>query len=184
MVLGFNERRATEAAARFLKLRGGRMKYLKLIKLLYFLDRESLLRWGRPVTTDRYVSMDNGPVVSRIYELILDEPAPGTNSVWRSHISAPANWDVQLMQEPVTEELSRAEEGLIEEIFADYGKMNRWDLVNLSHQFPEWRNPEGSALPISYEDILRAGKKSEEEIAATGAELDSLAAAESLLQPI
>lgn len=87
------------------------------------------------------------------------------------------------MREPATEELSRAEEELIEEIFVEYGKMNRWDLVNLSHQFPEWRNPEGSALPISYEDILRAGKKSEEEIAATGAELESLAAAESLLQP-
>ncbi len=183
MVLRFNERRATEAAARLLKLRGGRMKYLKLIKLLYFLDREALLRWGRPVTTDRYVSMDNGPVVSRIYELISEEPAPGTESVWRNHISAPANWDVQLMREPETEELSRAEEALIEEIFANYGKMNRWDLVNLSHQFREWRNPEGSALPISYEDILRAGNKSDEEIAATEAELDSLAAAESLLQP-
>jgi hypothetical protein len=53
MVLRFNERRATEAAARFLKLRGGKMSYLKLIKLLYLLDREALLRWGRPVTTDR-----------------------------------------------------------------------------------------------------------------------------------
>lgn len=183
MVLRFNERRATEAAARLLKLRGGRMKYLKLIKLLYFLDREALLRWSRPVTTDRYVSMDNGPVVSRIYELILDEPAPGTESVWRNHISAPANWDVQLMREPETEELSRAEEALIEEIFTNYGKMNRWELVRLSHEFPEWRNPEGSALPISYEDILRAGNKSEEEIEAAESELDSLAAAESLLQP-
>lgn len=74
MVLRFNERRATEAAAKFLKLRGGRMSYLKLIKLLYLLDREALLRWGRPVTTDRYVSMDNGPVVSRIYDLIREEP--------------------------------------------------------------------------------------------------------------
>ena len=98
--------------------------------------------------------MDNGPVLSRIYELILGERAPGTESVRRSHISAPANWDVQLMREPETEELSRAEEALIGEIFANYGKVNRWDLVNLSHPFPEWRNPEGSALPISYEDIL------------------------------
>jgi len=183
MALRFNERRATEAAARFLKLRGGRMKYLKLIKLLYFLDREALLRWGRPVTTDRYVSMDNGPVVSRIYELILDEPAPGTQSVWRSHISPPADWDVRLMREPETDELSRVEEDLIEEIFARYGKMNRWDLVNLSHQFAEWRDPDGGALPISYEDILRAGNKSEEEIAGARDELDALAAAESLLQP-
>lgn len=144
-----------EAAARLLKLRGGRIKYLKLIKLLYFLDREALLRWGRPVTTDRYVSMDNGPVVSRIYELILDEPAPGTESVWRNHISAPLNWDVRLMREPETEELSPAEEALIDEVFASYGKLNRF----------------------------RAGKKTEEEITATEAELDSLAAAESLLQP-
>jgi uncharacterized phage-associated protein len=183
MALRFNERRATEAAARFLKLRGGRMKYLKLIKLLYLLDREALLRWGRPVTTDRYVSMDNGPVVSRIYELILDEPAPGTKSVWRSHISAPANWDVELMREPDAEELSRAEEDLIDDIFSKYGKVNRWELVRLSHEFPEWRNPDGSAFPITYGDILRAGNKSDEEIAATEAELESLAAAESLLQP-
>jgi hypothetical protein len=34
MVLRFNEGRATEAATKLLKLRGGRMSYLKLIKLL------------------------------------------------------------------------------------------------------------------------------------------------------
>src|SRR5947209_17144171 len=100
IALRFDERRATEAAARFLKLRGGRMKYLKLIKLLYFLDREALLRWGRPVTTDRYVSMYNGPVVSRIYNLILEEPAPGTDSIWRRHISAATEWEVTLIAEP------------------------------------------------------------------------------------
>ena len=84
MVLRFNERRATEAAARFLKLRGGRMSYLKLIKLLYLLDREALLRWGRPVTTDRYISMDNGPVVSRIYDLIRRRAGAGH----RSHLAS------------------------------------------------------------------------------------------------
>jgi len=68
------------------------MSYLKLIKLLYLLDREALLRGGRPVTTDRYVSMANGPVVSRIYELIREEPAPGADPVWRHYISAPQEW--------------------------------------------------------------------------------------------
>jgi uncharacterized phage-associated protein len=129
--------RATEAAARFLKLRGGRMSYLKLIKLLYLLDREALLRWGRPVTTDRYVSMDNGPVVSRIYELIRDEPAPGTDSVWRQYISTPRDWEVDLLAEPQAAELSRAEESLIDEIYARHGRLNRWDLVRLSHDLPE-----------------------------------------------
>src|ERR1017187_8500519 len=130
MVLRFNERRATEAAARFLKLRGGRMSYLKLIKMLYFLDREALLRWGRPVTTDRYVSMGNGPVVSRIYDLIREEPAPGTESIWRSYISAPQGWEVELLAEPEPAELSRAEEALIDEIYATYGKMGNEPVVS------------------------------------------------------
>ena len=183
MVLRFNERRATEAAASFLKLRGGRMSYLKLIKLLYLLDREALLRWGRPVTTDRYVSMDNGPVVSRIYSLIREEPAPGTDPVWRRYISAPSSYEVALIVEPETEELSRAEQSLIEEIFTRHGSQSRWDLVNLSHGLPEWQNPNGSAIPIQYRDILRAGNKTESEIAAVEAELEALAAAEAMLQP-
>jgi uncharacterized phage-associated protein len=183
MVLRFNERRATEAAARFLKLRDGRMSYLKLIKLLYLLDREALLRWGRPVTTDRYVSMGNGPVVSRIYDLIRDEPAPGTDPVWRHYISAPQGYEVTLVAEPETDELSRAEEDLIDEIFEKFGRLNRWDLVRISHELPEWQDPKGSAIPIQYRDILRAGDKTESEIAAVEAELESLAAAEALLQP-
>jgi uncharacterized phage-associated protein len=183
MVLRFNERRATEAAARFLKLRGGRMSYLKLIKMLYFLDREALLRWGRPVTTDRYISMDNGPVVSRIYDLIREEPAPGTDTVWRHYISAPQEWVVALIEEPETDELSRVEEELIDEIYAAYGKMTRWDLVRVSHELPEWQNPNGSAIPIQYRDILLAGSKTESEIAAVEAELESLATTEAMLQP-
>ncbi len=184
MILRFNERRATEAAAQFLKLRGGRMSYLKLIKLLYLLDREALLRWGRPVTTDRYVSMDNGPVVSRIYGLIREEPLPGTDPVWRQYISAPSNYEVTLTTQPEIDELSPAEESLIEEIFSIYGKLSRWELVNLSHDLPEWQDPNGSAIPIQYRDILRAGSKTESEIAAVEAELESLVAAEAMLQPV
>ena len=73
MQLPFNEAKAAQTAARLLKLRGGRMSYLKLIKLMYLIDREALLRWGRPVTTDCYVSMDKGPILSRT--LILSSSA-------------------------------------------------------------------------------------------------------------
>ena len=184
MVLRFNERRATEAAARLLKLRGGRMSYLKLIKLLYLLDREALLSWGRPVTTDRYVSMDNGLVVSRIYDLIREEPVPGSGPIWRRYISAPQEWEVALLAEPETDELSRVEESLIDEIFKKFGHMSRWDLVQVSHELPEWQDPNGSAIPIQYRDILRAGNKTDSEIAAVEAELESLAAAEAMLQPV
>jgi len=129
-----------------LQLRGGRMHYLKLIKLLYLVDREALLRWGRFVTTDQFVSMDKGPVVSRIYTLIREEPEPGEISVWRRYISEPQNYEAALLGEAPADELSRAEEDLIAEVFAEHGHKSRWELVQLTHDLPEWRDPEGSAV--------------------------------------
>ena len=81
MGLRFNEAKATQAAACLLKLRGGQMSYLKLVKLLYLADREALLRWDRPITTDRYVSMDNGPVLSRVLNLI-NGSYESTTGIW------------------------------------------------------------------------------------------------------
>ncbi len=88
-----------------------------------------------------------------------------------------------LVAEPETDELSRAEEALIEEAFAKFENLNRWDLVRVSHEFPEWQDPNGSAIPIQYPEILQAGKKTESEIAAAEAELESLAATGAMLQP-
>lgn len=162
--LPFNEAKVTQAAALFLKLRGGRMHYLKLIKLLYITDRKALRRWGFPVTMDQFVAMDHGPVVSRTFNLIQGVPAP----TWNAHISAPmGEHEVELRGEgPGTSLLSEDEEKLIREVFHEYGHRNRWELVEITHRFPEWRNPDGSSLPIGISDILEAFGESESEIEA------------------
>ncbi len=49
MKLAFDQVKATQAAALFLKLAGGSLNYLALIKLLYKSDREGLRRWGLPI---------------------------------------------------------------------------------------------------------------------------------------
>jgi hypothetical protein len=85
--------------------------------------------------------------------------------------------------EPEPSEISPAEEALIDEIYAKHGRMSRWDLVRLSHELAEWQDPNGGAIQIEYRDILRAGNKTETEIAAVEAELESLAATEAMLQP-
>jgi uncharacterized phage-associated protein len=180
MRLRFNEAKATEAAAHLLQRRGGQMSYLKLIKLLYLADREALLRWGRPITTDRYVSMDKGPVVSQIYNLILEEREPGSEHLWHRHISEPRNYEVFLALPVCSSELSRAEEILLDEIFSQYGQKNRWELVRICHELPEWEDPHGSALPIEYRDILAAAHKTKAEIAALEEELASLSYADDL----
>jgi uncharacterized phage-associated protein len=178
MSLRFDETKATQAAAFFLNLRGGRMSYLKLIKLLYLADRAALLRWGIPITTDRYVSMDHGPVVSQIYNLLLEDKA---KPVWAEYISPPSEYEVQLQKEAPTDRLSRAEERLMREIFAQYGNMGRWQLVDYVHTLAEWQNPHGSSIPISIRSILKAGGEDEDEIRATIKELNAMGVAEESL---
>ena len=157
------------------------MSYMKLIKLLYLADREALLRWGRPISTDCYVSMDRGPVLSRVLDLATDGEDPGTPSIWASRITEPSNYEVQLKGEAECDELSDAEVQLLEKIFAEHGRKSRWDLVKLTHTLPEWIDPHGSAIAITYRDILKAGGKSDLEIAAVEDELDELAETDLLL---
>ncbi len=165
----FDERKATEAAAHLLHLRGGRMHFLKLLKLLYISDREALHRWGIPISHDNYVSMDHGPVLSQTYNLIRD----GGSRFWSEHISAPfGDYEICLTKEkPAIQKLSRAEESLLNEMFDRYGKANRWDLVEETHKFAEWDDPHGSSIPISIKDILTALGEQEEDIEAIVAEL-------------
>jgi uncharacterized phage-associated protein len=160
------------------------MSYLKLVKLLYLLDREALIRWGRPVTTDRHCSMNHGLVVSNIYNLIKDEIPPGEHSIWRDFISFPQNYEVELVsgKEAGSDELSMAEEELIEEIFGKFGKLGRWDLVKLTHELPEYVDPHGSSLTIEFRDILKAGKKTEAEIEKIETEIEDLALSEVIFQ--
>jgi uncharacterized phage-associated protein len=173
MALRFDEAKATQAAAFILKLRGGQMHYLKLIKLLYLADREALIRWGIPITTDRYVSMDHGPVLSNVFNLITEEAPKPT---WSRFISAPlGEYEVRLLQEAPTDRLSRAEERLLHEIYEEYGYRNRWDIVNnVMHKLPEWVNPEGSSVPISVREIMEGAGEDEQEIKAVVKELHAM----------
>jgi uncharacterized phage-associated protein len=177
----FREEKATQLAALLLQMRGGRMSYLKLIKLMYLIDRESLLRWGRPVTFDHFVSMNNGTVLSQTYELIMGGNRLGVDEIWRRFISAPQGYEVALEQVPEFDELSKVEVGLIEEVFQKFGRMSRWELVEHTHTLPEWTNPNGSSLPIDYKQVLKAGNKSEQEIFEILSDLEEAALFEHVL---
>jgi uncharacterized phage-associated protein len=148
----FNERKATQVAARFLRAAGGKLEYISVIKLMYFADREALLRWGTPITDDRYYSLDHGPVLSQVKNLIDER----TGGFWNQHISAPAEYKIEIIKDPGDDQLSIAEEKLIDEIHQKYQNFNWWDLRNKSHELPEWKDPEGSSIRIEIDDILRA----------------------------
>lgn len=157
MPLRFREDRATQAAARLLRLRGGTMSYLKLMKLLYLADRQALRELGRPISYDMYVSMPQGPVLSRTLDLMTAEPEPSAEhrSYWRTLISEPRKWEVSLLRTEIpNDQLSAAEEAILDGVFERYGRLSRWEIRDLSHSLPEWRDPQESCVPIRIRDIL------------------------------
>ena len=151
----YREDKATQAAARLLKLRGGTMSHLKLIKLLYLVEREALIRFGRPVMNETYVAMPYGPVVSATLDRI-NSPELYADGCWSRNITPKRDCEVSLRNgdDVPNQALSAAEEAVIDEVFEKYGHLDRWTIVKLTQGLPEWEDPEGSAIPIDPADIL------------------------------
>ncbi len=182
----FRDDKTTQAAALLLKRAGGTMNHLVLVKLIYMADRQALLGWGRPITFDAYVSMQYGPVVSRTLDLINGQTHPGQTTYWSRYISDRERNTVSLLhpeEETPADELSEAEERLLNRIFDEFGGMGPWELVELTHEFGEWEDPGGGAIGIEVRDILRAGDKTPIEVAAIEEELAALAQADRFRRP-
>ena len=184
MIPRYREDKTVQAAARFLQHAGGAMNYMKLIKLLYIMDRTALSHWGHPVTYDRYVSMPHGPVLSFTLDQINEGDEPDCLGYWSKFISPPSAYEVSLVENPQDDDLSEAETGLIDDIYSEYGDRAQWQLRDYCHEhFSEWKNPEGSSFAIDYRDILEAVGKTEAETKEIIGELESFAATEQILIP-
>jgi len=176
----FNEKKSTEAASLLLRLKGGRVDYLWLIKMLYFVDREAFRRWERPVTEDFYVSMPHGPVVSTIYDMIMKNRP---SLFWKGFIvTLPKSFEVMLNGSPAPlKKLSEAEAGLIEEIYAEVGHHTGFELEAISHHLPEWHDPNGSSIPIKLDELLTVLGFTPEDVKRIASELREEAEIDALL---
>ena len=165
----FDAAKVAHMAAYFLIKKGGKMPYLKIMKLLYLADREKLLRKGFPMSEDTLVSMDHGPVLSNTLDLIKGDLIKGVKSeeTWNSLISEKQDYHIALKKNIEVEdlnELSPSDLKILECVWNNFGRMNQWDLVHYTHkECSEWKDPEGSSSPIPFIDIFRAFGMSEEQ---------------------
>ncbi len=176
----FNEKKATEAASLLLHLKGGRSDYWWIIKMLYLIDREAFKRWERPITYDFYESLPYGPVVMTIYN-IIKKNLPSL--FWKHYIvTLPKRSEVMLNGSPAPiRKLSKAEIDLINEIFKEFGEYTGEELVEYTHQLPEWHDPNNSAIPIQLPDLLTVLDYKPEEIERITSEIKEEEALDAIL---
>jgi uncharacterized phage-associated protein len=156
----FNFDRTLQAAAYLLKLanrQGQEMTYIHLLKLLYIADRQYLAERGYPLTGDKPVAMQYGPILSRTYDLIKNKTEQADK--WQRYIQTlPQRSVLRLMDDPGDGDLSQASISKLEDIFQQYGHLRPCKVIDLTHEFLEWQEyyHDDTSTPIPLEAILRA----------------------------
>jgi uncharacterized phage-associated protein len=163
----FDVTKATEVACQFLKREGGFGNVMKLVKLVYLLDRLSLARRGIPVVGGAYFSLPNGPVTSELLDLINSGCLSGVADCrWEEFITDRQNHEVAMIKEAPPDHLSDSEMGLIDKLYLEHGGKDQWQLRDWCHEHcEEWIPLEQGRGRIPVERMARALGKTDEQIA-------------------
>ncbi len=172
----FNFEKALQAVGVMLRTEPShRMNYMRMLKLLYICEKESLAETGHSITGDKVVAMERGPVLSHLYDLIK-----GTHynaSAWNRFIERD-RYEIMLKEEqnPGTDLLNKFEIETINAVSERYHQQDEFDMVHLTHEFPEWKknDPGKSSKPIPLDDILEAiNRKDDAEAIKKDADLEN-----------
>jgi len=162
----FNIEKLIQACNYLIKKNNSILNYTKLIKLLYLADRESLQQSIQTITGDTYVSMDNGPVLSRLYDLIKGKYRnEADQSLWNSRFIKD-EYFLRVATDNIPQgELSIFEMKILDKIDEKYKNDDSRAMIKYVHEIcSEWENPNGSSIPIKPEKILECIGKTKEEI--------------------
>lgn len=113
-------------------------------KVFFFADLKHLLDWGRPISGDRYVAMEHGPVPSYIYDLIKSksgEPDEIEDELSRRIKKVTDGNKIRLYQlqnAPTVSHLSRSDQEYLLDSLEEYGKMSFVRIKLKSHDDKAW----------------------------------------------
>lgn len=180
----FDIRKAVAATGYLCELNGGSIDMLKCIKMLYIADRKALVQWHRPITGDAFWSLEHGPIVSRIYDLIRGKIGGPEMELWRT-VFNPRKGDTVSLKEGIklnTMPLSRREKAALEEAYTKLQPLSIGQVIDLAHEFPEWKDPGKSSVPIDPKTIFYHENFGENAVKEIEDDLEAFQAAKLALQ--
>lgn len=161
----FNSEKLVQALA-LLAARGATgLDTMKAVKLLYFADRQHLLRYGRPITGDQYYCMKNGPIpsvaLSQIQDVLALNPSGDHDALFDEYFDVDRTVKYpQLVakREPDLEALSASDVEVLEDVANTYGGKTAWQLRDLTHRDEcvamadeELRKRSSGSVPIPFQ---------------------------------
>ena len=172
MQKAYNDSRAVQVAAVFTKLEGGKIDKYKLCKLMYYIERQSILTTGQPLFHSGLFSIKLGPIASEVNDRI-NAVVPSEKfrflynedeySRWVNHFKSANSKELRLTSDPGDDELSESNIDLITEISVKFRNYSYSQLVEFFHHLPEHTITD-SRIPIPFEKILEEEGFCEDEI--------------------
>lgn len=123
---------------------------MRLLKYVFFADLYHLEHYGRPILGDRYVAMDNGPVLSKLYDL-LKNPTDDFKIVKNLIVVPNAKPDLGY--------LSKSDIEALDYVLEQYSQFETLELSELTHEFYSWidarnNHPKSKNPPMLWENII------------------------------
>ncbi len=148
--LNFEMLKKLQAVAILVKQEGGQIDRLRLLKLLYMAERESLAERGFPIVGGTVTAMKHGPLHSEVYDIIKQN-----GEEWNELFENKGH-SIVLKKMPELLDLSDYEIAKLVEVHQRYGDLDTWEVVEITHEFPEWQRVyvPGTSRTIPLESIL------------------------------
>jgi uncharacterized phage-associated protein len=151
--------KAIQAVGVLLRKEGKKASRLRILKLLYIADRTILKETGSLMLGSKMVAMKHGPLHSEVLDLINGQHL--LEAAWSRHFRSLGKDLVLEEDEPDVGRLSRHEIELLNSIVEQRAALDDWQIVDETHQFPEWINQypdltENTSRVIPIEDLIEA----------------------------
>lgn len=153
----------------YLSHKGIRLDQYKIVKLIYLADKEHLNRYGRPITFDRIVAMENGPVASKAYDILKGRPVAGVDPAtlpFTLRKIDPLIFVEDPMREVNKHIFSKSDLRVLDEVCEQYGDADFLTLYNLTHTHFAYRKAweargRKRSTDMFFEDLIEERKEKE-----------------------
>lgn len=113
---------------------------MKAYKLLWLADRYHLRQFGRTITGDTFFALPHGVVPSDAKNVVEHQNThiPNDEEYAAKYIKRISKYSFQAVTEPDVMEFSDSDQEALDKVLKAYGKLDQYQLEELSHTFPEW----------------------------------------------
>lgn len=166
MPFKFDAKKSIQSIGMLLKFENKKqMNYMRILKLIYISDRESLRARAHPITGDYAVAMQHGPVPSKTYDLMRSRHQ---ESAMFDRYFRIEGYELVLNECPGNSSLSPWEIEILRSTSEEHRFRDEWNLSRFTHKFDEWKRnnpdsdewqqarPGSKQRPIPLEHIIEA----------------------------